>query len=204
MGVVLNLSDTCLRSKIAVDLALSGLSLPALAGDRADDRIEAGPGARVSATIMLTDIVDSTRRAAAMGDESWSRLLDRHDDLAREIVRRYSGVLAKTTGDGVLATFDGPGCAVRCALTLQSAARLIGLALRVGVHAGEVELRRGDVRGVAVHAAARVMRKCAPGEVLVSRAVADLAAGTGLAFSARGAHELRGLPGQWDLYAARL
>lgn len=202
MGVVLNLSENCLRSKIAVEFALSGLSLPAL--DDRTDEIEAGRGARVSAAIMLTDIVDSTRRAAEMGDESWSRLLDRHDDLAREIVQRYSGVLAKTTGDGVLATFDGPGCAVRCALTLQSAARLIGLTLRVGVHAGDVELRRGDVRGVAVHAAARMMRKCAPGEVLVSSAVADRAAGTGLTFAERGAHELRGLPGRWDLYAARI
>src|SRR5579883_1779616 len=105
MGVVLNLSDTCLRSKIAIDLALSGLSLPTL-DDRADE-IEAGRGARVSATIMLTDIVDSTRRAAEMGDESWSCLLDRHDDLAREIVLRYSGALAKTTGDGVLRRSTG-------------------------------------------------------------------------------------------------
>ncbi len=158
--------------------------------------------ARVLATVMFTDIVESTRRAAELGDEEWSRLLDRHDDLAREIVGRYSGVLAKTTGDGVLATFAVPDCAVRCAVALQTAVKLIGLELRVGLHAGEVELRCGDVRGLAVHAAARVMRKCAPGEVLVSRAVADLLFGARLSFAGRGAHELKGLPGRWDLYAA--
>jgi class 3 adenylate cyclase len=152
---------------------------------------------------MLTDIVDSTQRAADMGDHEWSRLLDRHDDMATQIVDRYSGVLAKTTGDGVVATFDVPSCAVRCGLALQSAARLIGLTLRIGIHTGEVELMSGDLRGVAVHSAARVMRKCAPGEVLVSRVVTDLVAGAGLTFAARGSHELRGLPGQWELFTAR-
>ncbi len=158
--------------------------------------------ARVLTTIMLTDIVDSTRRAADLGDQEWASLLDRHDEIAREMVARYSGAVAKTTGDGVVATFDVPSCAVRCALALQTAARLIGLSLRVGVHTGEVELTRGDLRGIAVHAAARVMRQCAPGEVLVSRVVTDLVAGAGLKFAERGGHELRGLPGQWDLYAA--
>jgi class 3 adenylate cyclase len=188
---------------------------PRLVVDRSDDEIPpalgspifepaAGERARVLTTIMLTDIVDSTRRAAELGDRDWTRLLDRHDEMAREMVDRHSGVLAKTTGDGVVAIFDVPSCAVRCALALQKASRLIGLSLRVGVHTGEVELARGDLRGIAVHAAARVMRQCAPGEVLVSRVVTDLVAGAGLEFAERGGHELKGLPGRWDLFAAGL
>jgi class 3 adenylate cyclase len=226
MGVVSNSSETRRLPNAAIEancILLNGRA-PRLAFDRGDDETERqGPGrehasrifdyraadrpetrsARVLTTVMLTDIVESTRRAAEMGDQQWTNLLDRHDDLAREVVQSYSGVLAKTTGDGVLAAFDAPSGAVRCALALQAAAKRIGLELRIGVHTGEVELRRGDVRGITVHAAARVMRKCAPGEVFVSRIVTDLVAGAGLNFAERGAHELRGLPGRWDLYAAR-
>ncbi|MGA9022496.1 MAG: adenylate/guanylate cyclase domain-containing protein, partial [Terracidiphilus sp.] len=114
------------------------------------------------------------------------------------------GSLIKTTGDGILATFDGPGRAIRCALAFESAATQIGLPLRAGLHTGEVEMRRGDIGGVAVHAAARVMALSKPGEVLVSRVVTDLVAGAGLKFSDRGSHELKGLPGRWDLFAASL
>lgn len=157
---------------------------------------------RVLATVLFTDIVDSTRNAAAVGDQAWRRLLDSHDQLAIQTVEKHRGVLVKTTGDGILATFDGPGRAVRCALAFGSAAKQIGLPLRAGLHTGEIELRGRDIGGIAVHAAARVMAQCQPSEVLVSRVVTDLVAGAGLRFAERGSHELKGLPGRWDLFAA--
>ena len=157
---------------------------------------------RVLATVLFTDIVDSTRSAATMGDQRWRRLLDDHDQLARQIIGRHRGNLVKTTGDGILATFDGPGRAVRCALAFGDAAKQIGLPLRAGLHTGEVELRGNDIGGVAVHAAARVMGQCERSEVWVSRVVTDLVAGAGLTFAGRGSYELKGLPGHWDLFAA--
>ena len=157
---------------------------------------------RVLATVLFTDIVDSTRSAAAVGDQAWRRLLDSHDRLAIQTVEKHRGVLVKTTGDGILATFDGPGRAVRCALAFGSAAKQIGLPLRAGLHTGEIELRGRDIGGIAVHAAARVMAQSRPSEVLVSRVVTDLVAGAGLKFAERGSHELKGLPGRWDLFAA--
>jgi class 3 adenylate cyclase len=157
---------------------------------------------RILATVLFTDIVDSTRSAAAMGDHAWRRSLDNHDQLARQMVDRHRGHLIKTTGDGILATFDGPGRAVRCALAFGTAARQIGLPVRAGLHTGEIEMRGSDIGGIAVHAAARVMAQCQPSEVLVSRVVTDLVAGAGLKFSERGSHELKGLPGRWDLFAA--
>jgi class 3 adenylate cyclase len=159
---------------------------------------------RILATVMFTDIVDSTRSAAEMGDQQWRRLLDSHDRIAKQSVEKHRGNLINTTGDGILATFDGPGRAVRCALALETAGKQIGLPLRAGLHTGEIELRGRDVGGIAVHAAARVMAHCAPGEVLVSRVVTDLVAGAGLKFAERGSHELKGLPGRWDLFAASL
>jgi class 3 adenylate cyclase len=159
---------------------------------------------RVLATVLFTDIVESTRRATQVGDQTWRRLLDSHDQIARQMIEKHRGNLIKTTGDGVLATFDGPGRAVRCALAFRTAADQIGLQLRAGLHTGEVEMRARDVGGVAVHAAARVMGQCSPSEVLVSRVVTDLVAGAGLKFSERGSHELKGLPGRWDLFAASL
>jgi class 3 adenylate cyclase/pimeloyl-ACP methyl ester carboxylesterase len=159
---------------------------------------------RILATVLFTDIVDSTRSASEMGDQQWRRLLDSHDRIAKQSVEKHRGILIKTTGDGVLATFDGPGRAVRCALALELAGKQIGLPLRAGLHTGEIELRGRDVGGIAVHAAARVMAHCAPGEVLVSRVVTDLVAGAGLKFAERGSHELKGLPGRWDLFAASL
>ncbi|MDB5636490.1 MAG: hydrolase [Bradyrhizobium sp.] len=157
---------------------------------------------RVLATVLFTDIVDSTRNAAAKGDQAWRRLLDSHDQLAIQTVEKHRGTLVKTTGDGILATFDGPGRAVRCALSLGAASKQIGLSLRAGLHTGEIEIRGRDIGGIAVHAAARVMAQSRPSEVLVSRVVTDLVAGAGLKFSERGSHELKGLPGRWDLFAA--
>ena len=159
---------------------------------------------RVLATVLFTDIVDSTRSAAAMGDQRWRRVLDDHDQLAQQVIDRHRGSLIKSTGDGILATFDGPGRAVRCALALGSATRQIGLPVRAGLHTGEIEVRGKDIGGIAVHAAARVMGHCGSDEVLVSRVVTDLVAGAGLKFADRGSHELKGLPGRWDLFAASL
>jgi class 3 adenylate cyclase/pimeloyl-ACP methyl ester carboxylesterase len=159
---------------------------------------------RVLATVLFTDIVDSTRSAAAMGDQQWSRLLESHNQMARQLVEKHRGNLVKSTGDGILATFDGPGRAVRCALAFQTATKQIGLPLRAGLHAGEIEMRGRDVGGIAVHAAARVMAQCEPSEVLVSRVVTDLVAGAGIKFAERGSHELKGLPGRWDLFSASL
>lgn len=157
---------------------------------------------RVLATVLFTDIVNSTRSAAQMGDQRWRQLLDDHDHLARQMLDKHRGTLVKSTGDGILATFDGPGRAVRCALAFGTAAQQIGLPLRAGLHTGEIELRGRDIGGIAVHAAARVMAHSASNEVLVSRVVTDLVAGAGLNFSARGSYELKGLPGRWDLFAA--
>jgi class 3 adenylate cyclase/pimeloyl-ACP methyl ester carboxylesterase len=158
---------------------------------------------RVLATVLFTDIVDSTRSAAAMGDQAWRRQLDSHDQIARQTVEKFRGHLIKTTGDGILATFDGPGRAVRCALAFSAAAEQIGLPLRAGLHTGEIELRDRDVGGIAIHAAARVMAQAQANEVLVSRVVTDLVAGAGLKFAERGSHELKGIPGRWDLFAAQ-
>jgi class 3 adenylate cyclase len=157
---------------------------------------------RVLATVLFTDIVDSTRSAAEMGDQAWRRLLDNHDQIAKQLVEQHRGILIKTTGDGILATFDGPGRAVRCALAFGAATKQVGLPLRAGLHTGEIEIRGRDIGGIAVHAAARVMAQSQSSEVLVSRVVTDLVAGAGLKFSERGSHELKGLPGRWDLFAA--
>jgi class 3 adenylate cyclase/pimeloyl-ACP methyl ester carboxylesterase len=159
---------------------------------------------RVLATVLFTDIVDSTQKASDYGDKRWRELLDRHDQLAAQSVEKHRGRLVKRTGDGILATFEGPGRAVRCALALGSAAQGIGLNLRAGLHTGEIEMRGDDIGGVAVHAAARVMAQSRPNEVLVSRVVTDLVAGAGLKFADRGSFELKGLPGEWDLFAANL
>ena len=159
---------------------------------------------RVLSTVLFTDIVGSTRSAAEMGDQAWRRLLDNHDQIANKLVEQHRGSLIKTTGDGILATFDGPGRAVRCALAFGAASKQIGLPLRAGLHTGEIEIRGRDIGGIAVHAAARVMAQSQSSEVLVSRVVTDLVAGAGLKFSERGSHELKGLPGRWDLFAASI
>lgn len=158
---------------------------------------------RALATVLFTDIVDSTLRAVEAGDRAWRRALDSHDDLARVEIDRHGGRLIKTTGDGVLATFDAPGRAVRCALALVAGVAALGIAIRAGLHTGEVELRGDDIGGIAVHTAARVGALATSGEVLVSRTVVDLVAGSGLGFDDRGEHILKGVPGTWTLFAAR-
>lgn len=157
---------------------------------------------RVLATVLFTDIVDSTRIAVEVGDQRWHELLDRHDRLAKQTIEKHRGTFVKSTGDGILATFDGPGRAVRCAIAFGAAAQQMGLPLRAGLHTGEIEVRGRDVGGIAVHAAARVMAQCGANEVLVSRVVTDLVAGAGLKFTERGAFDLKGIPGQWELFAA--
>jgi class 3 adenylate cyclase/pimeloyl-ACP methyl ester carboxylesterase len=157
---------------------------------------------RVLATVLFTDIVNSTTRAIEIGDRRWRELLDSHDRVAANVVDRHRGRLVKSTGDGILATFDGPGRGVRCALALGEAARHLGLPLRAGLHTGEIEMRGNDVGGIAVHVAARVMGQSGANEVLVSRVVTDLVAGAGLKFAERGSFDLKGIPGSWDLFAA--
>jgi class 3 adenylate cyclase len=156
---------------------------------------------RVLATVLFTDIVDSTGQAAAMGDRRWRTILDRHDETGRRTVAAYGGDVVKQTGDGLLATFDGPARAVRCAQEL-SRALAASVPIRAGLHTGEVERRGDDVGGIGVHIAARVAALAGPGDVLVSRTVRDLTAGSDLTFEDRGTHELKGVPEAWQLYAA--
>jgi len=156
---------------------------------------------RVLATVAFTDIVGSTELAARLGDGRWRTILDRHDDCARRVAGEFGGRVVKTTGDGVLATFDGPARGARFAAGLGAAVKPIGLDVRAGVHTGEVEVRGDDIGGIAVHIAARIAAMAGSGEVLASRTVKDLTAGAGLVFEDRGTHELKGVPDQWQLYA---
>ena len=156
---------------------------------------------RVFATVLFTDIVSSTPRTAALGDRRWRELLDAHDEAVRREVERFRGRVVKSTGDGILATFDGPARAVRCAQSVGAAVGRLDLEMRVGIHAGEVELRGEDITGIAVNIARRVCDSAATGELLVSRTVVDLVAGSGLSFDDRGEHELKGVPDSWRLYA---
>jgi class 3 adenylate cyclase len=156
---------------------------------------------RVLATVLFTDIVDSTARAAALGDSAWRQVLDRHDRISRSTVSDCGGRLVKGTGDGVLATFDAPARGLQCANTLRSSLSDAGIAIRAGVHTGEVELRGDDVAGIGVHIAARVAALAGSGELLASRTVKDLVAGSGYAFASRGVHSLKGVPEEWELLA---
>jgi pimeloyl-ACP methyl ester carboxylesterase len=157
---------------------------------------------RVLATVLFTDVVGSTERAAALGDREWARLLERHHEVVRAELARFRGREVDTAGDGFLAWFDGPARAVRCALAATAAVRPLGLELRAGVHTGECELVGRSLRGIAVHTGARIAAHAGAGEVLVSRTVTDLVAGSGLLFEPRGEVELKGVPGSWRLYAA--
>jgi class 3 adenylate cyclase/dihydrofolate reductase len=157
---------------------------------------------RVLATVLFTDIVDSTGRAAAIGDREWRRTLDRHDAVARTEVERRRGQLVKLTGDGVLARFDSPSRAVRAALALGLAAKRIGIEIRAAIHTGEVEIRGGDVGGIAVHIASRLLAEAAPGDVVITRTVRDLVTGSDVAFRSLGTATLRGVPGEWELFTA--
>lgn len=155
---------------------------------------------RVLATVAFTDIVGSTELAVKLGDAEWGMVLDRHDDCAQRKATEYAGRVVKTMGDGVLATFDGPARATRFAAALANELASTGLQLRAGVHTGEVELRGEDIGGVAVHIAARIAALAGAGEILVSRTVKDLTAGSGLVFEDRGAHRLKGIGDDWNLY----
>ncbi len=157
---------------------------------------------RALKTVLFTDIVDSTARASELGDLRWRGVLDAHDELTRSRVAAYEGRPIKSTGDGFLATFDGPARAVRCAGSITRRIRELGIELRAGVHTGECELRGEDVGGIAVHIGARVGALGIPGEVLVTRTVKDLVVGSGIEFSDRGPHVLKGVPDKWQLFAA--
>jgi class 3 adenylate cyclase/alpha-beta hydrolase superfamily lysophospholipase len=164
-------------------------------------RRSAPPPDRVLATVMFTDIVGSTEHLSRLGDRRWRAQLEDHDRIIRDQLRRWRGREIKTSGDGFLATFDGPARAVSCGGDIVEQLRELGLRVRIGLHTGECALRADDVTGIAVHIASRVMRAAAPGEVLASSTVKQLVVGSGLRFSDRGAHALRGVDGEWHLYA---
>jgi len=159
------------------------------------------PAQRVLATVLFTDIVGSTEHAAAVGDDAWRRLLDEHDAIATHRIAAFDGMVVKTTGDGVLATFDGPSRAVACAEAIREDVAPLQIEIRAGVHTGELERRGDDIGGIGVHIGSRIAGLAGPGEVWVSRTVKDLTAGSGLEFAERGRHELTGVPEEWELNA---
>jgi class 3 adenylate cyclase len=161
----------------------------------------AAPASRVLATVLFTDIVASTERATELGDRRWRELLEVHDDLGRRLVEQWGGRVVKTTGDGLLATFEGPGRAIGCAAALREQLGDVDLRIRAGLHAGEVEVRGDDIGGIAVHIAARILAEAGPGEILVSRTVRDLVAGSDRGLADRGTRRLKGVDGDWQLFA---
>jgi class 3 adenylate cyclase len=177
------------------DAEINGAIQEFVTGERPAPRIE-----RVLTTVLFTDIVGSTEKAAEIGDASWKRLLRRHHELVRRHLAAHRGIERDTAGDGFFATFDGPARAVRCALAIGAALRDVGLEIRAGVHTGEVELTDDGVRGIAVHIGARVAAIAEASQVLVSSTVKDLVAGSGLRFDDAGEHELKGVPDRWHLY----
>jgi class 3 adenylate cyclase len=156
---------------------------------------------RVLATVLFTDIVGSTAKAAELGDARWRELLREHHTLIRRLLERFQGVELDTTGDGFFARFDGPARAVRCACAMSTAVRDLGLEIRAGLHTGECEIMDGTFGGIAVHIGARVAAEARGGEVLVSSTVRDLVAGSGIEFRDRGVATLKGVPGEWRLFA---
>jgi class 3 adenylate cyclase len=157
---------------------------------------------RVLATLLFTDIVDSTITAGTVGDERWRNLLHAHDNAVRSELARFRGIEIKNTGDGFLATFDAPARAIRCALAICEAVRSLGLEVRAGLHTGEIHLVNGDVEGISVHIASRVADLAGPREVIVSRTVKDLVAGSGVTLEPYGTYSLKGVPDQWQLFRA--
>jgi class 3 adenylate cyclase len=155
---------------------------------------------RVLATVLFTDIVGSTRRAAEMGDRHWHALLDAHDAVVRAQLTRFRGREVNSSGDGFLAMFDGPQRAIRCAMGIRDAVQALGIEVRAGLHTGECEVRGDDIGGIAVHIGARVSALAGANDVLVSSTLRDLVIGSGLEFEDRGAHELKGVPGEWHLF----
>lgn len=164
-------------------------------------RRQAAEPERVLATVQFTDIVQSTERAAALGDRKWRDVLERFQSMVRETLREHRGREIDTAGDGFLAAFDGPARAIRCAAAVRERARAQGIDLRAGIHTGECEIIGDKLGGIAVHTGSRVASKAEPGEILVSQTVKDLVAGSGLQFAERGVHSLKGVPGEWRLYA---
>ena len=156
---------------------------------------------RVLATVLFTDIVDSTRRAAEIGDRDWRALLDAHDAVIRSQLARFRGREVNTSGDGFLAMFDGPQRAIRCAMAIRDAVQVLGIEVRAGLHTGECEVRGDDIGGIGVHIGARVSALAGPNDVLVSSTLRDLVIGSGLEFEDRGAHQLKGVPGEWRIFA---
>jgi class 3 adenylate cyclase len=152
-------------------------------------------------TVLFSDIVDSTRLATKLGDRAWRELLDAHDRMVRSEFKRFRGREIATTGDGFLATFDAPGKAIQCGRAICAGARSLALEVRVGLHSGEVEGRGADIGGISVHIGARVAAAAGASEVLVSRTVADLVAGSEIKFEDRGEHKLKGVPGTWRLFS---
>jgi class 3 adenylate cyclase len=155
---------------------------------------------RVLASILFTDIVGSTERASTLGDRRWRGLLESHDAIAKTVIDQHGGRLVKLTGDGVLATFDGPGRGIRCASAMREAMAALGIQIRAGLHTGEIERRGDDIGGIAVHVAARLLDHAGAGDTIVSGAVPILVAGSGLEFEDRGEHELKGVTGSWRLF----
>ena len=168
-----------------------------LTGQQAEEVVDD----RVLATVLFTDIVDSTRRAAEMGDRDWHALLDAHDAVVRAQLNRFRGREVNTSGDGFLAMFDGPQRAIRCAVAIRDAVQALGIEVRAGLHTGECEIRGDDIGGIGVHIGARVSALAGPNDVLVSSTLRDLVIGSGLEFEDRGTHELKGVPGEWRLFA---
>jgi class 3 adenylate cyclase len=158
---------------------------------------------RILATVLFTDIVGSTDRAAAMGDRRWAALLTEHHEIVAAVIEEFRGRLIKTTGDGALATFDGPTRAIRCAAEIRERLKGIGIDVRAGLHSGEVELLGDDVGGIGVHIASRILAEAGPGEIVVSGTVRDLAVGSETEFSDRGERRLKGVPGSWKIFEAR-
>ncbi len=194
----------------ATFVALPGIDHPPWAGDQGSvlQAISSFLGVsqppaevdRVLATVLFTDIVDSTRKAVELGDEAWKHLLVSHDERAREVIGSHRGTYVDSTGDGLLARFDGPARAVRCALSLGEAMRPLGLQIRAGCHTGEVEIDGDRISGITVHIGARVGALAGTSQVWVSSTVKDLVAGSGLTFEDAGEHELKGVPDRWHLY----
>jgi class 3 adenylate cyclase len=192
-----------------IELPGADATLPHQAADVVLDHVEALLGDlrrpavadRVLATVLFTDVVASTEQAGRLGDRRWRELLEVHDELARRVVEEFGGQLVKTTGDGILASFDGPGRGIRCAAAFREELQSIGLRIRAGLHTGEVELRDGDIGGIAVHLAARVMAAAGSGEILVSRTVRDLVVGSDIMVEDRGPHILKGMEAAWQLFA---
>lgn len=159
---------------------------------------------RILTTVLFTDIVDSTKRAASEGDHAWRDLLERHDEVVRDCLGHFGGREVKQTGDGFLACFDSPARAVRCAQMVADRTRHLGIEVRAGIHSGECEVRGDDLGGIAVHIGARIAGLGGAGDVLTSRTVVEAVTGSGLQFERRGVHSLKGVPGEWEVHAAVL